>query len=89
MLFLSGVETDLRHQIILKNGGRLALSDDSHGPHAVGLNYGSLPEYLQRVGVTELWFLEYSDTPNTSGRNVRATKMERPWATHPFWTRLS
>ncbi|KAJ6562334.1 Polymerase/histidinol phosphatase-like protein [Mycena capillaripes] len=76
-------------QIILKHDGRLALSDDSHGPHAVGLNYGRLPEYLQRAGVTELWFLEHSDTPNASGRNVRATKMDRPWVAHPFWTRFS
>ncbi|KAJ7044824.1 Polymerase/histidinol phosphatase-like protein [Mycena alexandri] len=79
---------DLLH-IILKHGGRLALSDDSHGPQAVGLNYARLPEYLQRAGVTELWFLEYSDTPNASGRNIRATKMDRPWATDPFWTRFS
>ncbi|KAJ6597782.1 Polymerase/histidinol phosphatase-like protein [Mycena vulgaris] len=76
-------------EIILQNGGRLALSDDSHGPHAVGLNYGRLPEYLQRVGVTELWFLEHSETPNAAGRNVRTTKMDRQWATHQFWTRLS
>ncbi|KAJ7468247.1 Polymerase/histidinol phosphatase-like protein, partial [Mycena galericulata] len=75
-------------EIILKNGGRLTLSDDSHGPHTVGLNYGRLPEYLQRAGVTELWFLEHSEMPNGAGRNVRATKMDRHWATHPFWTRF-
>ncbi|KAJ7692884.1 Polymerase/histidinol phosphatase-like protein [Mycena rosella] len=74
-------------EIILKNGGRLALSDDSHGPQAVGLNYGRLPEYLQRAGVTELWFLEHSEAPNAAGRHVRAKKMD-PWATHPFWTRF-
>ncbi|KAJ6469188.1 Polymerase/histidinol phosphatase-like protein [Mycena vitilis] len=75
--------------IILKHDGRLALSDDSHGPHAVGLNYRRIPEYLHRAGVTDLWFLENSDPPNISGRNVRASKMDRPWATHPFWTRVS
>ncbi|KAJ7756883.1 Polymerase/histidinol phosphatase-like protein [Mycena maculata] len=72
-------------QLILRHGGRLALSDDSHGPHAVGLNYGRLPEYLQRAGVNELWFLEHSETPNEAGRNIRATKMDQPWATHSFW----
>ncbi|KAJ7722849.1 Polymerase/histidinol phosphatase-like protein [Mycena metata] len=71
-------------QIILKHGGRLALSDDSHGPHAVGLNYARLPEYLKRAGVTELWFLEHSETPNASGRNIKATKMDRPWAADAF-----
>ncbi|KAF8202014.1 polymerase/histidinol phosphatase-like protein [Mycena galopus ATCC 62051] len=76
-------------EIILQHGGRLALSDDSHGPHAVGLNYARIPEYLQRAGVDDLWFLEHSDTPNASGRNVRAVKMDRHWAEHPFWTRFS
>ncbi|KAK7053802.1 histidinol-phosphatase [Favolaschia claudopus] len=76
-------------QIILQYGGHLALSDDSHGPHAVGLNYGSLPGYLERAGVTDLWFLENSETPNAYGRHVRAVKMEQNWATHPFWSRLS
>ncbi|KAF7342229.1 Histidinol-phosphatase [Mycena venus] len=75
-------------QIILQHGGRLTLSDDSHGPHAVGLNYGRLPEYIQRAGIKELWFLEHSDTPNASGRNVRATRMDQPWATHSFWTQF-
>ncbi|KAJ7482002.1 Polymerase/histidinol phosphatase-like protein [Mycena latifolia] len=76
-------------EVILKNGGRLTLSDDSHGPHAVGLNYGHIPEYLQRAGVTELWFLEHSDTLNAAGRHVQATRMDRQWATHPFWKQFS
>ncbi|KAJ6617085.1 histidinol-phosphatase [Mycena sp. CBHHK59/15] len=76
-------------EVILIHGGRLTLSDDSHGPHAVGLNYGRLPEYLKRVGVSDLWFLEDSETPNAAGRNVRAVKMDQDWATHPFWTRFS
>ncbi|KAJ7026805.1 Polymerase/histidinol phosphatase-like protein [Mycena alexandri] len=63
-------------QIILKHGGRLILSNDSHGPH-------------DRAGVTELWFLEHSETPNASGRNIKATKMDRPWAADAFWTRFS
>ncbi|KAJ7080942.1 Polymerase/histidinol phosphatase-like protein [Mycena belliarum] len=76
-------------EVILKNGGRLTLSDDSHGPHAVGLNYGRLPEYLQRAGVPELWFLESTEKPNAAGRHVQATKMDRSWATHPFWRQFS
>ncbi|KAJ7215156.1 histidinol-phosphatase, partial [Mycena rebaudengoi] len=76
-------------EFIVTHGGRLTLSDDSHGPHAVGLNYGRLPEYLQRVGVSDIWFLEESDKPNAAGRNVRATTMGRTWATHPFWERFS
>ncbi|KAJ7172937.1 Polymerase/histidinol phosphatase-like protein [Mycena crocata] len=76
-------------EIILKHEGRLTLSDDSHGPHAVGLNYGRLPEYLRRAGVSELWFLEHSETPNSCGRNVRAVKMGQVWETHPFWRQFS
>ncbi|KAJ7216327.1 Polymerase/histidinol phosphatase-like protein [Mycena pura] len=75
-------------KIILANGGRLTLSDDSHGPHAVGLNYGKLPEYLQRAGVMTLWFLERSETPNAAGRLVRTAKLEGDWGTHPFWTQF-
>ncbi|KAG6828700.1 hypothetical protein H0H87_001113, partial [Tephrocybe sp. NHM501043] len=37
-------------EMILKHRGRFALSDDSHGPHAVGLNYRRLPEYLKSTG---------------------------------------
>ncbi|KAJ7611301.1 histidinol-phosphatase [Roridomyces roridus] len=75
-------------QMILKNGGRLTLSDDSHGPHAVGLNYASIPEYLCRNGVSELWFLEQSEVPNAAGRHVRAQKLDRGWEEHPFWASL-
>ncbi|TFL04577.1 Polymerase/histidinol phosphatase-like protein [Pterulicium gracile] len=46
-------------QLILRLGGRLTLSDDSHGPHAVGLNYPRLRTYLLDQGVTELWHLSY------------------------------
>ena len=63
-------------QLILKHGGRFALSDDSHGPHAVGLNYHRLLEYIRRVGVIELWFLHHSDTCNAAGRAVHAVKAD-------------
>ncbi|KAF7335157.1 Histidinol-phosphatase [Mycena sanguinolenta] len=76
-------------QIILEHGGHLTLSDDSHGSPTVGLNYARIPEYLQRAGATELWFLEHSDTHNASGRNSRAVKMDRHWADHPFWALFS
>ncbi|KAJ7118024.1 Polymerase/histidinol phosphatase-like protein [Mycena crocata] len=76
-------------EIIVKHQGRLTLSDDSHGLHAVGLNYGRVPEYLQRAGVADMWYLDYSETPNPGGRNMGATKMDQHWDRHPFWTQFS
>ncbi|KAJ7840453.1 hypothetical protein B0H13DRAFT_1649695, partial [Mycena leptocephala] len=74
---------------ILETGERLTLSDDSHVPHAVGLNHGRLPAYLRRAGVTELWRLQQSEMPNATGRNVSAVKMDQHCGDHPFWTYFS
>ncbi|RDB16037.1 putative histidinol-phosphatase [Hypsizygus marmoreus] len=72
-------------EVILKHGGRFALSDDSHGPHAVGLNYHRLAEYLRAVGVSELWYLQRCETPNSAGRNVRPVRVDGEWWKHTFW----
>ena len=69
----------------MKHGGRLVLSDDSHGPQAVGLNYQRVARYLQSVGVTELWYLANSDRPNPAGRYVLAVRQEGNWWDHHFW----
>ncbi|KAI0633937.1 histidinol phosphate phosphatase H [Trametes polyzona] len=77
-------------QIVLEEGGRFALSDDSHGPHAVGLNYHRLPEYARRVGISELWTLERPQTrthQNAGGRWLVPRKISDPWINHPFWNR--
>ncbi|WFD01168.1 histidinol-phosphatase [Malassezia yamatoensis] len=44
--------------IILSVGGRIALSDDSHGVDQVGLNYKHLRDYLMRNDVSVVWRLE-------------------------------
>ncbi|GLB42128.1 putative histidinol phosphate phosphatase H [Lyophyllum shimeji] len=62
-------------ELILKHGGRFALSDDSHGPHAVGLNYPRLHEYLRNLGVQEVWYLQRSDVPNAAGRMARLREL--------------
>ncbi|KAG6853244.1 hypothetical protein C0991_005746 [Blastosporella zonata] len=72
-------------ELILKHKGRFALSDDSHGPHAVALNYHRLPEYLKSAGVTELWYLQRSETVNAAGRRVQPVRLEGLWEEHPFW----
>ncbi|EPT00907.1 hypothetical protein FOMPIDRAFT_1162212 [Fomitopsis schrenkii] len=71
-------------KLIMQHGGRFALSDDSHGPHAVGLNYDRMAEYVQRLGVEELWVLERSQSANVGGRFVQSRRVERWWE-HPFW----
>ena len=73
--------------MIQRHNGRFTLSDDSHGPHAVGLNYHRLPEYLQTVAISELWFLQRSNTPNVAGRTVQAAaaKVSGEWLEHEFW----
>ncbi|KAF9516116.1 hypothetical protein BS47DRAFT_703763 [Hydnum rufescens UP504] len=74
---------------IISQGGRFALSDDSHGPAAVGLNYSRLRTYLyDTLGVKELWYLERSvdDTSRSKGgRRVQAVKVQGAWWQHPFW----
>lgn len=69
-----------RKQIILQEGGRFALSDDSHGPNAVGLNYHRIPEYARRVGITGLWALERQPDAslNAAGRQLVPRRITNP-----------
>ncbi|KAH9848000.1 histidinol phosphate phosphatase H [Lenzites betulinus] len=76
-------------KIVLQAGGRFALSDDSHGPHAVGLNYNRLPDYARRVCIEDLWVLERrsgATGKNVAGRGVVPRKVASPWTLHPFWS---
>ncbi|TBU46518.1 Polymerase/histidinol phosphatase-like protein [Dichomitus squalens] len=72
-------------KIIMQEGGRFALSDDSHGPHAVGLNYSRLLEYGRRVGITEIWVLRSSQSPSAAGRRVTPQLLDGHWWEHRFW----
>lgn len=70
---------------IIKSGGRFTLSDDSHGPHAVGLNYHRLREYVQRVGLKELWYLGPGQSPNASGRKLMPILATGDWSRRESW----
>ncbi|TRM68318.1 Polymerase/histidinol phosphatase-like protein [Schizophyllum amplum] len=72
-------------QFILANKGRITLSDDSHGPHAVGLNYGKMKSYLEANGVKDVWRLRESGECNEAGRFVDAVLVEDVFK-DPFWT---
>ena len=71
--------------MIVLCGGRFALSDDSHGPHSVGQNYGKSRDYLLDIGVREIWALERTEVPNTGGRYARAVRVGGNWWDHAFW----
>ncbi|KAH9990211.1 histidinol phosphate phosphatase H [Russula compacta] len=73
-------------EFILLHGGRFALSDDSHGPHAVGLNYRRTRDYLLHIGVRELWTLERTSAQNTGGRHTGSVRISGNWWEHAFWT---
>jgi len=70
-------------EMIVQLGGKVALSDDSHGTQAVGLNYGRLFEYLKTSGIKEIYHLV-----GVEGGRARAVKVEGDWSTDPFWDRL-
>ncbi|GAA5984850.1 hypothetical protein JCM11641_005440 [Rhodosporidiobolus odoratus] len=69
--------------LILAKGGRLTLSDDSHGPQAVGLHYDRAYEYLREREVKELWQLVPVTKSDVSGKFRRGTRAEKiegfPW----------
>lgn len=71
-------------------GGRFVLSDDSHGPHAVGLNYNRLFTFLREdVKLKELYYLQRTDGvgggKSRGGRNVQVVRVPDPWWEDPFW----
>lgn len=72
--------------MILELGGRLALSDDSHGPHRVGENYSRMRDYLRQMGVKELWYLTRSSSDSIPfQRGLFATRVAGEWWEHAFW----
>ena len=75
-------------QLIVKHGGKLGLSDDSHGKHAVGLNYDRLAEYLRISGITEIHYLARCEVEEVGARKMRPVLVEGDWMDDPFWDRL-
>ena len=55
-------------------GGRLTLSDDSHGPQAVGLHYEDLYRYLGEQNIHTLWRLSATESlPLTESNDIVST----------------
>lgn len=47
----------------LRMGGKFTMSDDSHGIAQVATNYGKALDYLEGLGVTEVWTLKRESHP--------------------------
>ncbi|KAF8333022.1 histidinol-phosphatase [Cantharellus anzutake] len=76
-------------RLIVDHGGRFALSDDSHGPEFIGLNYSRLRAYLHDVlEVPTIYHLEQSRVCNRGGRKVRAVASTGLWWEDPFWKQV-
>lgn len=82
-------------QLIMSCGGRVCLSDDSHGVRYVGLNYLRMRDYLVDVGLKEIWYLvpkgQRRDVDQPVGRrgNVAARRLGGSWADQAFWRNLA
>jgi histidinol-phosphatase (PHP family) len=69
-------------------GGRFVLSDDSHGPKAVGLNYDRVFRFLREdIDLKELYFLKRTGgiVKSKAVRNVEVARVADQWWEDPFW----
>ncbi|KAG8793502.1 histidinolphosphatase [Ceratobasidium sp. 428] len=57
-------------ELIKSLGGGFVLSDDSHGPAAVGLNYDRLLSYVQEMSIKKVAHLETATQRSKSGRQI-------------------
>jgi histidinol-phosphatase (PHP family) len=63
-------------QLIKSLDGTFVLSDDSHGPATVGLNYDRLESYVKEMNITRLARLERTKESNAAGRFVSPAAYE-------------
>ena len=67
-------------RMIQGEGGKFALSDDSHGPERVGLNFNRLKPWAQGLGIDGVWKLE------RRGGKIKALEVNGVWDDE-FWSR--
>lgn len=67
-------------RMIQGEGGKFALSDDSHGPERVGLNFSQLKLWAQGLGIDRVWRLE------RRGEKIEAVEVNDVWD-DAFWSR--
>lgn len=71
-------------RLIVQEGGRFCLSDDSHGIDQIGLNYHKCLKYLEQLGADTLYHLDLENGKTV----VRATPLETVKA-DDFWIQYS
>lgn len=86
---LTWLNDNLLPQLIIAKSGRLCLSDDSHGPKAVGLNYLRMRDYLLDSGVEEIWYLTDRKEGQVGLGKTRAKRYEGDWASDEFWNKVA
>ncbi|KAF2275663.1 histidinol phosphate phosphatase H [Westerdykella ornata] len=74
-------------QHFLSLGGRFTISDDSHGIAQVGTHYNRLLEFIQRVGIKEIWYADPTkerqyDTRFCGFSSIAVRDLERD----PIWS---
>nr|ODN86511.1 histidinol-phosphatase (PHP family) [Cryptococcus depauperatus CBS 7841] len=79
--------------LVLDLGGKICLSDDSHGVSHVGLNYLKMAEYLKSMRVKRIWYLVPVSLRQEGDEDVgkRRRVVTRPlddWYDHPFWSKM-
>lgn len=55
----------------LKMGGKFTMSDDSHGIAQVATNYGKALDYLEGLGVKEVWTFQKGCSPNGQNNELK------------------
>ncbi|CAA20439.1 histidinol-phosphatase [Schizosaccharomyces pombe] len=65
-------------ELMVEQGAQLTLSDDSHGPHQVGLNYHLAKSYLDKCGITSLCMIEKG--PDGNGTVVKNVTVDNVWS---------
>ncbi|OLL21949.1 putative histidinol-phosphatase [Neolecta irregularis DAH-3] len=70
-------------QLIISCQGRFTLSDDSHSIAQVGLNYHKVRDYVQSLGISELYCLNTDADGELEKKRVFLSEL---WWANDFWT---
>ncbi|CCG81845.1 Histidinol-phosphatase [Taphrina deformans PYCC 5710] len=71
-------------RLIQESGGTFCISDDSHGPHQVGLNFHRLQEYIKDMGISDLGHLEADGKDTADGVPVNVKVCSSPETIEKF-----
>jgi histidinol-phosphatase (PHP family) len=68
-------------------GGRFVMSDDSHGIDQVATNYPRLLQYIRKVGINEIFYVDKDTAPTDSRISAGFSSITVDNLLQlPFWT---